>query len=571
MIHFKSCEWENFLSTGSDPIKIQLDRTPTTLIVGQNGAGKSTLLDALSFGLFGKPHRDIKKDQMINSINKKRTLVTIEMTIGSHDFKIVRGIKPGKFEIYQNGNLINQASNARDYQKFLEQNILKLNHKSFHQVVVLGSSSFIPFMQLPVWSRRNIIEDLLDINIFSKMNMLLKERNTKIRDELTDVNHQIDITKTKIDSQSKYIKSLQELNDDQIQTKRESIDVHKEEINKLFEQSKELGKNLTASISAEEKHSGELVKKMSQLDSYDMNFQNKIRDLVEESRFYEDNDTCPTCDQDIEEELKETKIKSIKAKAKEIQTAKTDLAKNISEIKAEQQDVANSLNSLRQKQGKINSNNDAIALLQKEVDKIQKEINSLQGQTGDVSKAKRELTSLRKNKDKSTELKLGYVEERTYNEVIGEMLKDTGIKTKVIKQYLPVMNRLINQYLQVLDFFVSFHLDENFNETIRSRHRDSFNYASFSEGEKQRIDLALLFTWRQIAKMKNSASSNLLILDETFDSSLDIDGIDNLTKILDTLDDGSNVFIISHKGDVLENKFRSKIEFFKDKNFSKIR
>ena len=571
MIHFKSCEWENFLSTGSDPIKIQLDRTPTTLIVGQNGAGKSTLLDALSFGLFGKPHRDIKKDQMINSINKKKTLVTIEMTIGSHDFKIVRGIKPGKFEIYQNGNLINQASNARDYQKFLEQNILKLNHKSFHQVVVLGSSSFIPFMQLPVWSRRNIIEDLLDINIFSKMNMLLKERNTKIRDELTDVNHQIDITKTKIDSQSKYIKSLQELNDDQIQTKRESIDIHKEEINKLFEQSKELGKNLTASISAEEKHSGELVKKMSQLDSYDMNFQNKIRDLVEESRFYEDNDTCPTCDQDIEEELKETKIKSIKVKAKEIQTAKTDLAKNISEIKAEQQDVANSLNSLRQKQGKINSNNDAIALLQKEVDKIQKEINSLQGQTGDVSKAKRELTSLRKNKDKSTELKLGYVEERTYNEVIGEMLKDTGIKTKVIKQYLPVMNRLINQYLQVLDFFVSFHLDENFNETIRSRHRDSFNYASFSEGEKQRIDLALLFTWRQIAKMKNSASSNLLILDETFDSSLDIDGIDNLTKILDTLDDGSNVFIISHKGDVLENKFRSKIEFFKDKNFSKIR
>ena len=571
MIHFKSCEWENFLSTGSDPIKIQLDRTPTTLIVGQNGAGKSTLLDALSFGLFGKPHRDIKKDQMINSINKKKTLVTIEMTIGSHDFRIVRGIKPGKFEIYQNGNLINQASNARDYQKFLEQNILKLNHKSFHQVVVLGSSSFIPFMQLPVWSRRNIIEDLLDINIFSKMNMLLKERNTKIRDELTDVNHQIDITKTKMDAQSKYIKDLQELNDDQIQNKRDSIDVHKEEINKLFEQSKELGKNLTASISAEEKHSGEIVKKMSQLDSYDMNFQNKIKDLVNESRFYEENDTCPTCDQDIEEELKQAKQATIKEKASELQNAKTELSKNISELKSEQQDVANSLNTLRQKQGKINSNNDAIALLQKEVDKIQKEINGLQGQTGDVSKAKKELTTLRKTKDKSTEKKLEYVEERTYNEVIGEMLKDTGIKTKVIKQYLPVMNRLINQYLQILDFFVSFHLDENFNETIRSRHRDSFNYASFSEGEKQRIDLALLFTWRQIAKMKNSAASNLLILDETFDSSLDIDGVDNLTKILDTLDDGSNVFIISHKGDVLENKFRSKIEFFKDKNFSKIK
>jgi DNA repair exonuclease SbcCD ATPase subunit len=571
MIHFKSCEWKNFLSTGSDPIKILLDKTPSTLIVGQNGAGKSTLLDALSFALFGKPHRDIKKDQMINSINKKGTLVTVEMTIGSHEFKIIRGIKPGKFEIYQNGNLINQASNARDYQKFLEQNILKLNHKSFHQVVVLGSSSFIPFMQLPVWSRRNIIEDLLDINIFSKMNTLLKERNSKIKDELTDINHQIDIFKTKMDSQSKYIKDLQELNDDQIDKKRSSIDVHKEEINKLFDESKTLGKNLSASISTEEKHSGDIVKKMSQLDSYDMQFNAKIKSLVDESRFYEENDQCPTCDQEIEETKKVEKIESVKLKAKEIQIAKDDLSKNIAEMKSEQQEVSNSLNKLRQKQSKINSNNDAIALLQKEVNKVQKEIDGLQGQTGDVSKAKIELRDLRKNKDTSTEKKLEYVEERTYNEVIGEMLKDTGIKTKVIKQYLPVMNRLINQYLQILDFFVSFHLDENFNETIRSRHRDSFNYASFSEGEKQRIDLALLFTWRQIAKMKNSAASNLLILDETFDSSLDIDGVDNLTKILDTLDDGSNVFIISHKGDVLENKFRSKIEFFKERNFSKIK
>ena len=571
MIHFESIEWKNFLSTGSDPITILLNKSPSTLIVGQNGAGKSTLLDALSFALFGKPHRDIKKDQMINSINKKGTLVTVKMKIGSHDFKIVRGIKPGKFEIYQNGNLINQASNARDYQKFLEQNILKLNHKSFHQVVVLGSSSFIPFMQLPVWSRRNIIEDLLDINIFSKMNMLLKERNSKIRDELTDINHQIEIFKTKIDAQSKYIKDLQELNDDQIEKKRDSIDTHKEEINKLFEESKKLGKNLSASISTEEKHNNDIIKKMSQLDSYDMQFNDKIKGLVDESRFYEENDQCPTCDQEIGEEKKEEKITYIKDKAKEIQTAKEDLSKNIAELRTEQQDVSNSLNKLRQKQQKINSNNDAITLLQKEVDKIQKEINGLQGQTGDVSKAKKELSILRKNKDTSTEKKLEYVEERTYNEVIGEMLKDTGIKTKVIKQYLPVMNRLINQYLQILDFFVSFHLDENFNETIRSRHRDSFNYASFSEGEKQRIDLALLFTWRQIAKMKNSAASNLLILDETFDSSLDLDGVDNLTKILDTLDDGSNVFIISHKGDVLENKFRSKIEFFKEKNFSKIK
>ena len=571
MIHFKSCEWKNFLSTGNDPIKIQLDRSPTTLIVGQNGAGKSTLLDALSFALFGKPHRDIKKEQMINSINKKGAVVEVEFRVGVADFKVVRGIKPNKFEIWQNGNLINQASNVRDYQKFLEQNILKLNHKSFHQVVVLGSSSFIPFMQLPAWSRRNIVEDLLDISIFAKMNMLLRERNNKIRDQLSDINHQLDICKTKIDAQTKYIKGLQELNADQIEKKKDSIEVHKIEINKLFEESKNLGKNLSAAISAEEKQSNQLVKKISQLDSYDISFNQKIKDMVAESRFYEENDNCPTCEQEIDEKLKSKKIKAVKLKAKEVQDAKEDLQKNIKEIKAEQSQSSNNLNKLRQKQQKINSNNDSIALLQKEVDRIQNEINNLQGQSGDVSKAKRELNSFRKKKDKSTETKLSYVEERTYNEVIGEMLKDTGIKTKVIKQYLPVMNRLINQYLQILDFFVAFHLDENFNETIRSRHRDSFNYASFSEGEKQRIDLSLLFTWRQIAKLKNSAATNLLILDETFDSSLDHDGVDSLTKILDTLDSDSNTFIISHKGDVLENKFRSKIEFFKSKNFSKIR
>lgn len=401
--------------------------------------------------------------------------------------------------------------------------------------------------------------------------MLLKERNAKIREEISDISHQIDITKTKIESQDKYIKSLQSLNKDQIVNKQKSMDVHKGEIKKLFEESKELSTHLTASISSEEKSSQELLKKISEMNSYDMQFNNKIHDMVEESRFYEENDNCPTCDQEITEDLKQNKISSIKDKAKEIQTAKSELQQKITEVKVNQQEVAQNLNKLRQKQQKINSNNDSIALLQKEIDKIQKEINTLQGQTGDVKKAKTELNDYRKKNEQHIEKKLEYVEERTYNEVIGEMLKDTGIKTKVIKQYLPVMNRLINQYLQVLDFFVSFHLDENFNETIRSRHRDSFNYASFSEGEKQRIDLSLLFTWRQIAKMKNSASTNLLVLDETFDSSLDVDGVENLMKILDTLDEGSNTFIISHKGDVLENKFRSKIEFFKDKNFSKIK
>ena len=571
MITFKSCSWKNFLSTGNETIQVDLHRSPTTLIVGQNGSGKSTLLDALSFGLFGKPHRDIKKDQLINSVNGKGTIVEVEFDIGGKAFKIIRGIKPSKFEIYKDDKLINQASNARDYQKFLEQNILKLNHKSFHQVVVLGSSSFIPFMQLPAWSRRSVIEDLLDINIFSKMNTLLKERNSKIKDELVDINHRIELLKTKITGQNKYIKDLQSLNQDQIEKKQDSINIHKTEIKETFEESKKLGKNLETLLKEEDKRYKTNNDQMSNLRSHDLQHTQKIKDLVGQARFYEDNDQCPTCEQDIGQELKDRKIEDIKKSAADIQQEKILLTKQIDDTQADLRDVQNKINQLRQKQTKINANNEKITVLQKEIDRIQKEINQLSSATGDVSKAKKELNTARKSREDLTEKKLEYVEERTYNEVIGEMLKDTGIKTKVIKQYLPVMNRLINQYLQILDFFVAFHLDENFNETIRSRHRDSFNYSSFSEGEKQRIDLSLLFTWRQIAKLKNSAATNLLVLDETFDSSLDHDGIESLTKILSTLEDGTNVFIISHKGDILENKFRSKIEFFKQKNFSKIK
>lgn len=571
MIDFKSCKWKNFLSTGNDFTEIQLNRSPTTLIVGANGAGKSTLLDAISFGLFGKPHRDIKKDQMINSINKKGTVVEVEFNVGGQEFKVHRSIKPNKFEIYQNGHQINQASNARDHQKFLEQNILKLNHKSFHQVVVLGSSSFIPFMQLPAWTRREVIEDLLDINIFSKMNGLLRERNTKIKEEIVDITHHLELLKTKQTAQTKYIKDLQGINKDMIDQKHESISTHKEDIAAFFEESRELGKKLTTEMKAAQEANNKHSESISQLNAKDYQTQNQIKELVKEARFYEENDNCPTCDQVIDQTKKDQKLSELSEKASGMQKGMDILKKELQASEHDLQVTKDQMAKLQERQTKINSNNDAVALLQKEIDKIQSEINTLSSQSGDVKAAKKDLEKLRKDKDKSTERKLEYVEERTYNEVIGEMLKDTGIKTKVIKQYLPVMNRLINSYLQVLDFFVAFHLDESFNETIRSRHRDTFNYASFSEGEKQRIDLALLFTWRQIAKMKNSASSNLLILDETFDSSLDVDGIDNLTKILNTLEEGTNVFIISHKGDILENKFRNKIEFYKDRNFSKIK
>ncbi len=571
MINFKSVSWKNFLSTGNDTIKVQLDRTPSTLIVGSNGAGKSTMLDALSFGLFGKPHRDIKKDQMINSINKKGTIVEVEFAIGSSDFRILRGIKPNKFEIWQNSNMINQSSNARDYQKFLEQNILKLNHKSFHQVVVLGSSSFIPFMQLPAWSRRSVIEDLLDINIFSKMNTLLKERNSKIKEELGEINHSLDLYKAKMDTQSKYIKDLQAINKDMIASKENSIEAYEDDVKALVNQSADLGKNLDALTELENKKSDELSRKVSDIKSEDKLFKSKIKDLVSQAKFFEENEICPTCDQDIDASIKDDKLSHIKATAANIQQGMKELSLDNDKCASQLLECQNNMKELLAKQRQINSNNDKINIMQREIEKIQKEISTLLQSSGDIKVAKDELNTLRDSKDSITEKKLEYVEERTYNEVIGEMLKDTGIKTKVIKQYLPVMNRLINQYLQVLDFFVAFHLDENFTETIRSRHRDAFNYASFSEGEKQRIDLSLLFTWRQIAKMKNSASTNLLVLDETFDSSLDHDGIDNLTKILNTLEDGTNVFIISHKGDILENKFRSKIEFIKERNFSKIK
>lgn len=571
MIHFKLCRWKNLLSTGNEFTEIQFDRSPTTLIVGQNGAGKSTLLDALSFGLFGKPHRDIKKDQLINSINKKQCVVEVEFKIGASDFRIHRAIKPGKFEIYQNGNLINQSSSARDYQKFLEQNILKLNHKSFHQVVVLGSSSFIPFMQLPSHTRRDVIEDLLDINIFSKMNGLLRERNGKIKEEIKDISHHIDLVNSKITTQNKYIKNLESLNEGQIDDKRKNISEHKKVIDETFNESRELGEGLTNRMTGYSKTYEKLNDRLLSLRSKDIQYKNDITHLVKNSKFYEEHDDCPTCDQVISQDKKTEKQEELKQNAIQIQSDKAKAAVAMNDLNISINSVLDSLNELKEKQGQILSNNEKIAVLQSEVDKTQKEINSLSGQNGDLKRAKVECDEFRESKDSFTERKLEYLEERTYNEVIGEMLKDTGIKTKVIKQYLPVMNKMINQYLQVLDFFVAFHLDESFNETIKSRHRDAFNYASFSEGEKQRIDLSLLFTWRQVAKMKNSAATNLLILDETFDSSLDVDGVDSLTKILDTLEDGSNVFIISHKGDVLENKFRSKIEFIKERNFSKVK
>ena len=570
MIHFRNISWKNFLSTGNEETNIQLDRSPTTLIVGQNGAGKSTLLDALSFALFGKPHRNINKPQLVNSINNKNCEVEVSFDIGKHKFVVKRGIKPAKFEIWQNGNMINQSSAAKDYQNFLEQNILKLNHKSFHQIVVLGSSSFIPFMQLPTPHRRDVIEDLLDIQIFSKMSQLLKEKDGKIKESINGLNYEIDLNKEKINLQKKYIRDITEINDEQILRKEEQISENNieikeiESLNKILSEKnvklqKELGDNLQK---AQEKR--------QKLVEFKAQFNSQIKGVVKEARFYEDNENCPTCEQDIEEDLRKTKLESAKAKASELNEGISRVNTELEYADTSIDLFTNTANSIVTNTNEISKNNASIASLQKQNTSISNEIESLRGSTGDLSKANSEYRELVEAGETLGDNKNSLSSERLYLSVAGEMLKDTGIKTKVVKQYLPVMNTLINKYLQVLDFFVSFNLDESFSETIKSRHRDNFNYASFSEGEKQRIDLALLFTWRQIARMKNSTSTNLLVLDETFDSSLDHDGVENLMKILNTLDNNTNVFVISHKGDLLDGKFRNKITFKKEHNFSKM-
>ena len=570
MIKFNVVRWKNFLSTGDTFTQIQIDKSPSTLIVGDNGSGKSTLLDAVSFALFGKPHRNINKLQMVNSINNKGCVVEVEFEIGSHSFKIVRAIKPNKFEIWQNGNMINQASASRDYQKYLEQNILKLNHKSFHQIVVLGSSSFIPFMQLQTYHRRAVIEDLLDIQIFTKMNMILKERNSVLRDELVDANYNLDLTKEKISLQKKYIKDITELNEEQAETKQAEIDEARTEIELLNERIKDANEYVIEHQDQNNNALKELHDKKQSLSQYKFRFEQQIGDVVKDAKFYEENSECPTCSQEINDDLRNTKMDAAKAKAKELKAAITKAANEAQNVNVLIDDLNTIQDEIISKQQDIHSNSVTIERLQKSITTLQNDIEGLTGKDGDLGKANKDLTDLQESRDSWAENKLKLIEEKTYNDAAGEMLKDTGIKTKIIKEYLPVMNTLVNKYLSILDFFVSFELDENFNESIKSRYRDTFNYSSFSEGEKQRIDLALLFTWRQIARMKNSASTNLLILDETFDSSLDHDGIDSLMKILGSLEEGSNVFVISHKGDLLDGKFRSKIEFVKERNFSKI-
>ena len=568
MIIFKKLKYKNFLSTGNTFTVIDLARSQSTLVVGANGSGKSTMLDAMSFALFGRPHRNINKPQLVNTINNKECIVEIEFSIGKANFRVMRGIKPNLFEIWKDDTMLNQSSHSKEYQKILEQNIVKLNHKSFHQIVVLGSSSFIPFMQLPAQHRRDVIEDLLDINIFSQMNKIVRDRNTVLREQLKDLTYNLDFTKEKIELQRKYIREIGALNDENAKNITKKIDEQHKQITDMQKDNFIRGERIAGIQSDLDDNLSKSHNKKTSLSQYQMHFKHKIETVVKDSKFYEDNEVCPTCTQDISDTVREAKLTDSKEQAKVLQEAVEKSKEEMSKIN----DSIDKLNELAQQvrdnSTEILANNKSINMLHKQISTFEDDMAKLNGKESDQVKANGDLTILLENKESYVEEKLVLNETYAYNNVMYEMLRDTGIKTKVIKEYLPVINKLVNQYLQTLDFFVHFNLDESFQETIRSRHRDSFTYDSFSEGEKQRIDLSLLFAWRQIAKMKNSVATNLLVLDETFDSSLDHDGVENLMKILDTLDTDTNVFVISHKGEILDGRFKDKIEFSKKKNFS---
>ena len=567
MITFKYVRWKNFLSTGNNFTEIHLDRNPTTLIIGENGAGKSTVLDALCFGLFGKPFRNINKQQLLNSVNNSSAVVEVEFRIGSKNIKVIRGIKPNVFEIYINGKMYNQDANVRDYQKYLEQQILKLNYRSFTQVVILGSSTFVPFMQLKARHRREVVEEILDIQIFSLMNMLLKQKLKTISDDIRDIDYKLELTTEKIGLQQKYITEMKQNKDKLIKEKtlllsgnEEEVFFRQAEINILNKENDELIESITDKV--------KLDKKLATLKDIKSTLLEKHRAQHRLIGFFEKNEDCPTCQQHIDEEFKNGMVSQKKTEADKIENGLDELKEELSKTDSRLKVISDIAKKVRENEVQIAKDKSSLDQLEKFNSTLTVEIAQLSN--GEVHKSDYE--KMQKLKDELrgiNEQKAKLKEDQTYAAAAKNMLQDTGIKTKIIKQYLPIMNKLINTYLTSMEFYVNFTLNENFEETIKSRYRDEFTYDSFSEGEKMRIDLALLFTWRAIAKMKNSTNTNLLMLDEIFDSSLDGSGTDEFLKILNTLGD-ENVFVISHKQDVLVDKFRSTIKFEKMKNFSHV-
>ena len=569
MLKFHNIKWKNLLSTGNHFTEISLDKSNNTLIVGNNGAGKSTLLDALCFVLFGKPFRKINKPNLINSINQKDCIVEIEFSISKKYYKIVRGIKPNIFEVYCDGKLIDQDSKAKDYQDHLEKFILKLNYKSFTQVVILGSASFVPFMQLSAADRRAIIEDLLDIQIFSSMNSVVKDKLSALKDSATKNKHEIELKKQNISWLVKSIEEQEKNNIEEIKTRQNDITLS---LSQIETQNKEIAliqKHIDVLVStiADKVDIENKSKTLLQLES---KVEANIKKIEKDIAFYNENDSCPTCKQDIGQEFKETITKLRLSKKNSQQEGLAQIADEISKANLRLVDIGNINKKIIAHNNEIIKRNTTVSTINQYIRKLNDQILALKTKKTDLNENNTKLIDLQNEIKTLDGISQELAIEKQYYDYSGLLLKDTGIKTKIIKQYLPIMNKLINKYLQAMDFFVNFNINESFEETIKSRHRDEFRYDSFSEGEKLRIDLALLFTWRQIAKLKNSTDTNLLILDEVFDSSLDTVGTDEFLKLIHEMGTDTNVFVISHKGDQLFDKFRSVIKFHKRNNFSEI-
>ena len=569
MIKFQNLSWKNFLSTGNQPNSLILNKSTTTLIIGKNGEGKSTCLDALCFGLFGKPFRDIKKNQLINSINGKNCIVTVEFEVNSRQYKVIRGIKPNIFEIWLDDELLNQDAAARDYQKILEQQILRLNYKTFTQVVILGSASFVPFMQLASGQRREVIEDILDIRIFSTMNTLLKEKQNAVKEEITRVEGELSIAKAKVESQQAIIRTISEAKSETIKSLQTKIDANLCQINIEEHSSVQLIAELTelkTKIACED----QITESVEEAKHIRSKLSSKIEECTHTKEFFETNDSCPQCSQHINEVHRETVLGEIRNKLEEDLQKVDTLEQNLAKLNGKLSEIYGHVKEISAKNILLSTHNSAISILNKQNISLASEIQNSKFDTHNIDEEKVKLKELAQEALNNINRKAELDSEKELHDVAGTLLKDTGIKTAIIREYLPVMNKLINQYLNQMDSYIHFELDEAFNETIKSRFRDEFTYASFSEGEKMRIDLAILFTWRQIAKLKNSVNTNLLMLDEIFDSSLDNNGTDYFLNLMNTLGENSNVFVISHKGDQLFDKFRSVIKFEKRNDFSVI-
>lgn len=570
MILFKKITYKNFLSTGNNPIEVNLNTHKNTLIIGANGSGKSTIIEAIIFVLFNKSFRKVNKNQLINSINETECLVEIEFEIGNNIWKVVRGMKPNIFKIYQNNNLLDQSSVSIDQQRWLEQQILKLNYKSFTQIVILGSSSFVPFMQLPASYRKEIIEDLLDIKIFSAMHNIIRDRIKVIVEEINNLSHNIELIKERIEIQKKYIENLKKINDKNIDQKKEKINELESEL-KSNNDAINLYNLKIEKCNIDYEKLKNIDKNIKELESFKIKFNSKKKNHNNYKKFFEENHICPQCNQQITNDIKQYHIQENKNQIEKLDETISKLESEINQAVLKLDERNNILKKIQKLNIDLNSllnNNKQIIKMVSDIKEEIIEINDNNNNMIDESaKLNQYISEGIIMSDKFSKFKI----KKNNYEILNNLFKDGGIKSQIVKKYLPIMNQLINKYLQLMDFYINFTLDENFDETIKSRYRDDFTYASFSEGEKMRIDLSLMFTWRSIAKLKNSANTNILILDEVFDSSLDVSGTDDFMRIIKSLDEETNVMVISHKGDSILDKFDRVLKFDKNKNFSVVK